>query len=391
VVPVLTTKPFGETTERADLRAMVEALLSRHLPPERARALDREGAFARDVWRALGEAGLLGLGGPEEAGGSGGTVGDAAAVVEEIARVLPGLAVDYVLGGMTVRLLTEADAGAARRLLPDLAAGRRIGSFGLSEPDGGTDLLALRTTAREDGDEWVLDGRKLWISLATEADTIFTLARTDPVDPAHRSRGLSIIAVPTDQPGVTVRRVHLAGMRPAMTSEVFLDGARAPLGDLVGTRGRAMAALGATLDIERVLAAGISLGIARAALDLHVAYLGQREAFGRTLGSLQVLQHAAADSITELTAARALVAAAVAAIEAGAPARDLSGMAKLNAAETTARVVDRGMRALGAFGLAEEGPMQMFFRDARLQLFSPVSNEMVRNVLGESLGLDRSY
>lgn len=388
---MLTTRPFGESAEREQLRAAVQALLARQLPPDRALDMDREGAFDRALWSELGRAGLLGLGAPEDLGGSGGSVGDSLVVVEEIARVLPSLAVDYVLGGMLMRLFTEADAGELRRLLPDLAAGRTIASFGLSEPGGGTDLLALRTTARADVDSWVLNGRKLWISLATEADLIFTLARTDPTDPVHRSRGLSIIAVPTGQPGVTVRRVHLAGMRAARTAEVFLDDARAPVENLVGVRGSGLVALGRTLDIERVLAAGISLGIARAALDLHLDHLRTRTAFGRTLGSMQALQHAAADSITELTAARALVLAAVAAIETGADARALSGMAKLNAAESAARVVDRGMRALGAMGLAEESAMQMFFRDARLQLFSPVSNEMVRNVLGEALGLERSY
>ena len=370
---------------------MVQDLLCRHLPTERALESDRLGRFDRATWEALGQAGLLGLGAPEDLGGSGGTIGDAVAAVEEIARVLPSMAVDFVLGGMFVRLLTEADAGELRATLPDLLSGQVIGSFGLSEPGGGTDLLSLRTKAREEDGEWVLDGRKLWISLATESDLIFTLARTDELDPAHRSRGLSIIAVPTEQSGVVVRRVHLAGMRAAITSEVFFDGARAPLENLVGTRGRGMTALGRTLDVERVLAAGISLGVARGALDLHLEYLTQREAFGRTLGSLQALQHAAADSMTELAAARALTNAAVAAIEVGASAKDLSGMAKLNAAEMAARVVDRGMRAMGAMGLAQESPMQMYFRDARLQLFSPVSNEMVRNFLGEAMGLERSY
>jgi alkylation response protein AidB-like acyl-CoA dehydrogenase len=388
---MVTTRPFGESDERTQLRSMVESLLRRQLPPDRAAEVDRAGRFDRPTWTALAEAGLLGLGADEDLGGSGGSVGDAAAVVEEIARVLPSLAVDYVLGGMFVRTLTGPDAGPMRRLLPGLLSGRSIGCFGLSEPDVGTDLLNLRTTATADGDGWVLNGRKLWISLAVEADVMFTLARTDPTDPDHRARGLSIIAVPTDQPGVTIRRVHLAGMRAAMTSEVTLDGARADRESLVGVRGRAMATLAETLDVERVLAAGISLGIARGALDLHVTYLRQREAFGRSLGSMQALQHAASDSLTELSAARALVGTAVSAIEAGAPARDLAGMAKLNAAEATARIVDRGMRAMGAMGLAEESAMQMYFRDARLQLFSPVSNEMIRNVLGEALGLGRSY
>lgn len=388
---MLTTRPFGEPTERSHLRATVQSLLAKHLPPHRALECDRQGVFDRAAWDALGAAGLLGLGCAEDLGGSGGTVGDSFAVVEEVARVLPSLAVDVVLGGMAMRLLSETDAGAARALLPALAEGRTIGAFGLSEPDAGTDLLNLRTTAREVDGGWVLNGQKLWISLAMEADVIFTLARTDEADPEHRSRGLTLIAVPTDQASVVTRRVHMAGMRAAISTELFLDGARAPLDNVVGERGRGMAALGRTLDIERVLAAGISLGIGRGALDLHLQHLRQRKAFGRALGSLQVLQHAAADSMTELTAARALTACAIAAIESGAPARDLSGMAKMNAAEATARVVDRGMRAMGAMGLAEESAMQMFFRDARLQLFSPVSNEMVRNFLGEAMGLPRSY
>lgn len=152
-----------------------------------------------------------------------------------------------------------------------------------------------------------------------------------------------------------------------------------------------MRLLSKTLDVERVMSAGISLGIGRGALDLHVRYAREREAFGAPIGALQAVQHPAADSITELSSARALTNTAVRAIERDEDAADLSAMAKLGAAEATARIVDRGMRAMGAMGLAQESAMQMYFRDARLQLFSPISNEMVRNVLGESLGLPRSY
>lgn len=388
---MLSTAPFEEPTDRHDLRRMLDQLLARHLSPEKALAIDRQGIFDRDVWNALGQAGLLGLGADEEAGGSGGTVGDALAVTEELARVLPSLAVDYVTCGMAMRMLAEPGAGAASTLLPAIASGDEICAFGLSEPGVGTDLLSLRTTARQIDDQWILDGQKTWISLGQEADVLFVLARTDAIKDGHKARGLSIIAVPADQPGVTTRRVHLAGMRAAITCEVFLDGAVAPLENLVGTRGRAMNILGQTLDVERVLAAGISLGIGRAALDLHVKYAGEREAFGRPIGALQAVQHPAADSIADLTAARALINTSVRTIESGESASDLSAMAKLFAGEATAKIVDRGMRAMGAMGLAEESAMQMLFRDARLQLFSPVSNEMIRNILGESLGLPRSY
>ncbi|WP_165950384.1 acyl-CoA dehydrogenase family protein [Actinomadura sp. GC306] len=392
---MLGTKPFEETQERGDLRDMVAALLARELPPDRALALDREGLFAADAWTALGKAGLLGLGGDESAGGTGGTVGDAVAVTEEIARVLPGLAVDYVTCGMAMRMLGDGTgtvgSPATAAWLPAIASGEMICSFGMSEPDVGTDLLNLRTSARVEDGRWVVKGQKLWISLAHKAEVAFVLCRTDPPEAGRRSRGLSVIAVPLDQPGVTVNRVHLAGMRAAGTCEIYFDDATAPLDHLVGERGRGLALLAQTLDVERVLAAGISLGIGRAALDLHLAHLREREAFGGPIGRFQALQHAAADSLADLSASRALVATSVRAIEDGRPATALTAMAKLVAGESTARIVDRGMRAMAAHGLAEESAMQMYFRDARLQLFSPVSNDMIRNILGESLGLPRSY
>ena len=288
---MLGTAPLNEPDTRVELRALTAELLSRHLPPEKALATDRAGSFDRSLWLRFGEAGLLGLAADEARGGSGGTVGDAVAVTEEIARVLPSLAVDYVLSGMAMRMLAEPDCGAVSAWLPEVAAGRMICSYGLSEPEAGTDLLALRTRAAEVKGEWRVTGQKTWISLAGEADYVFVLCRTDPPQEGRRSRGLSLIAVPTDQPGVTVRRVHLAGMRAAMTCEVFFDDAVAPLENLVGERGRGMRVLSKALDVERVMAAAISLGIARGALDLHIAYAKERTAFGRPIGAFQAIQH----------------------------------------------------------------------------------------------------
>ncbi|MFS3126886.1 acyl-CoA dehydrogenase family protein [Nocardioides sp. Bht2] len=383
--------PTEEPQTRADLREMTATLLARHLPAHRAQELDEQGMFDRELWRELGTSGLLGIAAPEDSGGSGGTVGDAIAVTEEIARVLPSLAVDYVLSGMVTRMLSEPDLEAPASWLADAASGSQIFSYGLSEPDVGTDLLALRTRASRTDDGWLISGQKTWISLASEADLIFVLCRTDPATAEHTSRGLSLIAVPTDQPGVQVRRVHLAGMRAAMTCEVTLDNAVAPPDHLIGERGRGMRILARTLDVERLMAAAISLGIGRAAAELHQEYACQREAFGRPIGALQAVQHPLADSAAELAAARALIEATTVRLEQGQSTHPQAAMAKLVSSETTARIVDRGMRALGAMGLATESRMQMYFRDARLQLFSPISNEMTRNLLGESLGLPRSY
>ncbi|QCX27928.1 acyl-CoA dehydrogenase family protein [Nocardioides jishulii] len=388
---MLTTQPSREPAERSALRTVVRGILDRHLPGPEALETDRRGTFSRVTWEALGQAGLLGIGADEALGGSGGTVGDAVAVTEEVARRLPSLAVDHVLTGMAMRMLTSPDCGATSSLLPRVATGEAIASYGLSEPGAGTDLLALRTRAELRDGQWHLHGQKTWISLAHEAEVVFVLARTDPATDGRRARGLSLIAVPTDQPGVQVTRVHLAGMRAAGTCEVFLDDAVAPAENLVGERGKGLRILSQALDVERVMAAAISLGIGRAALDLALSYAHEREAFGAPIGALQAVQHPLADSMAEFHAARALVDLSVRRIEEGEDAIAHAGMAKLVASETTARIVDRSMRAMGAMGLAEESAMQMYFRDARLQLFSPISNEMIRNLVAEDAGLPRSY
>lgn len=381
------------TPESDALRDLVRDYLASELPWERVQELDADDRFPRDIWEGLGRLGVLGLGIPEEHGGSGGTVTDAVVACIELARVYPSIAVDYVLCGMVARMLADHGTPEQRdRWLPGLAAGERIYAYGISEPDGGTDALALRTRARQVDGGFEVSGSKLWISMAGEADEIFTLVRTDDPDPPERrARGLSVLAVATDQPGVEVRRVHLAGMRGAGTCEVVLDHARASEDSIVGPRGRGFHMLRGTLNVERLLSAAISIGIGSAALEHAVGYAAEREAFGRPIGGFQAIQHGLVDAATGLAGAMLLTDRAVTLLDRGEEATAISSMAKLAVAEATAVVVDRGMRVLGGMGLAREAPMQLWFRDARLQLFSPVSNEMIRNLLGEAMGLPRSY
>lgn len=384
--------PLLPSAERDALRGTVAGYLDAVLPYERVAELDEAGEFPRDVWKGLGDLGVLGIGVPEELGGSGGGAADSLVVVVEIARRFPSLAVDYVLCAMVARMLGDHGTALQREWLRGLADGSAVYAYGISEPDAGTDALALRTRAERTGTGWSVTGRKLWTSMAAEAELIFALVRTDPPDPPERrARGLSLLAVPTRQDGVAVARVHLAGMRAAGTCEVAFDAAAAPAEHLVGQRGRGFHLLRETLDVERILSAGISLGIGQRAFELTVAYAGQRTAFGRPIGAYQAIQHPIADSATELAGALLLTERATLAHEAGGEATGPSAMAKLAAGEAAARVVDRGMRATAGMGLARESPMQMLFRDARLQLFSPVSNEMIRNLLAERLGLPRSY
>lgn len=380
---------FREDHEIA-LTESIQGLLSRHLPEERAAQADRDRVFLRDVWTALGENGMLGLGMPEEHGGSGGGVAESTIVTRELARILPSMAVDYVLCGMVGR--TIIDSGQHTNLIEGLASGERIYSYALSEPGGGSDLLSLRTQATLEQGMWRVNGQKLWISLANESDLIFTLVRTDEPDSGRsRASGLTLLIIPKNQPGVETNKVNLSIMRAAGTCEVFFIDALAPADSVVGERGRGLHALRGTLDVERVLSAAISLGIGHGALDLVLRYVNERDAFGGPIGRFQAVQHPLAESAAELTAASLLVEHAARLIDRGLPASQESAMAKLVAAECVNRLVDRAARAMGAMGIAEESPMQRYLRDARLQLFSPVNNDLVRGIVAQSLGMPRSY
>jgi acyl-CoA dehydrogenase len=263
--------------------------------------------------------------------------------------------------------------------------------FGMSEPGGGTDVLALKTRAAMEGDEWVVRGQKLYTSFADDADAILVLCRTDAAEGAKRARGLSLVLTPRNQPAVEVRRLELMGMRAACTCEVFLDGARASADAVVGQEGRGWYHLLATLDEERILCAAMYVGITSAVLDQALQYARDREAFGRPIGAFQAVQHPLADTATELEQIRLLTAKAAWLLSNGRECSMEACMAKLAATEAAVRATDRCMRVLGGYGLVEESAMERLFRDTRLGPFSPISNEMVRNIVGERLGLARSY
>lgn len=383
---------FEPPPEHDALRASVRDFFDRELPEPRIREMDRARRIPRDLWQRLGQLGWPGLSVPTEYGGSGADVMTGTVLCEEIARRFPSLATDWLLVSMTARVLRESGTQAQKsELLPRLARGDFLMSFGMSEPGGGTDVLALRTRATLGVDGWVVTGQKLYTSLADDADAILVLCRTDPVEGSKRSRGLSLVLTPRHQDGVRVRRLELMGHRAACTCEVFLDEARAPADALVGERGRGWHTLLRSLDEERILCAAMYVGITAAALDQARQYASDREAFGRSIGAFQAVQHPLAETATELEQIRLLTAKAAWLQSNGRDCAMEAAMAKLAASEAAIRATDRCMRVLGAFGLVEESPMERLFRDARLGPFSPISNEMVLNLIGERLGLPRSY
>jgi len=383
---------FESIPEHEALRDSVRDFFDRELPEARIREMDRARRIPREIWKRLAQLGWPGLSVPAEYGGSGADVMTGAVLCEEIARRFPSLATDWLLVSMTARVLRESGSAAQKsELLPKLASGEFLMSFGMSEPGGGTDVLALTTRATLDGDQWIVKGQKLYTSLADDADAILVLCRTDPAEGAKRSRGLSLVLTPRHQEGVRVRRLELLGHRAACTCEVFLDEARAPADALVGERGRGWHTLLRSLDEERILCAAMYVGITAAALDQALRYANDRVAFGRSIGAYQAVQHPLAETATELEQIRLLTAKAAWLQSNGRDCAMQAAMAKLAASETAIRATDRCMRVLGAFGFVEESPMERLFRDARLGPFSPISNEMVLNFIGERLGLPRSY
>ncbi len=374
------------------LRQTIRDFFRDECTPEKVREYDVARRYPKELWRRLGELGWLALPVGEEHGGVGADVRTSVVMVEEIARHFASLAVDWVLVSMDARLIEQfGTAEQKAELLPRLASGETTLAFGLSEPDGGTDVLGLRTRARLHEGQWVIKGQKLYTSMADDSDHVIVLARTSEPPEGKRARGLSLILMPTAQPQVQIRRLHLMAMRAAGTCEVFIDDALAPANAVVGEEGRGFYHLLSTLDNERILAAAISLGIAQGALDEMVRYAKERHAFGRPIGGFQAIQHYIADAATEVKAARLLVEHAAVLQSQGLDCATESTMAKLFAGEMVNRVTDRGMRILGGYGLVEESAMERHFRDARLQVFSPISNEMARNFIGERLGLPKSY
>lgn len=383
---------FEPVPEHEALRDSVREFFNRELSEPKIREMDRARRIPRELWKRLAELGWPGLTVATEYGGSGGDVMTSAILCEEIARRFPSLANYWVITSMAARVLSESGTEKQRaEYLPKLAAGEFLMSFGMTEPGGGTDILGLKTRATLEGNEWVVRGQKLYTSLADDANAILVLCRTHPVEGTKRSRGLSLILTPVHQDGVNVRRLELMGQRAGCTCEVFLDDARAPADAVVGDVGRGWHTLLRTLNDERIVCAAMYVGITAAALDLALQYAKDRTAFGRPIGAYQAVQHPLAETASELEQIRLLTARAAWLHANGRECSVEAAMAKLAASEVAIRATDRCMRVLGGFGLVEESPLERLFRDARLGPFSPISNEMVRNFIGERMGLPRSY
>jgi alkylation response protein AidB-like acyl-CoA dehydrogenase len=354
----------------------------------RAAAGERDGVFPRDIFRLLGNAGLLGLPYPEELGGGGQPYETYLQVVEELATAWLAVGLGVSVHTLTCfPLVTAGTAEQQDKWLPDMLGGDQLGAYCLSEPGSGSDAAALRTRAERDGDEFVIDGVKAWISHAGQADFYTLFARTSGEhDGPGRASGISCLHVPAGTPGVAAGPAeHKMGMRGSVTAQMIFQGARVPAGNLVGEPDRGFRIALAALDSGRLGIAACATGVAQAALDVAVAYAGQRRQFGHAIIDFQGLQFMLADMATGVAAARALYLAAARRKDAGKPFGQQAAMAKLLATDTAMKVTTDAVQVLGGYGYVEDFPAERLMREAKVLQIVEGTNQIQRVVIGREL------
>ncbi len=387
------SSPTGDDEERAELRSLVRQIVAGEATDERLRTLDEAEQFDQELYTTLGEAGLIGLEASAD-GKEGADPRSQTVVLEELGATATSMAVCLVVQYMGVQLLTSHGSELQRKeILAPLLEGRTMVAFALTEPDGGTDVArVMRTKADlQDDGSWVLNGTKTWISGAANAEHAIVVARTAAPEPSAID-GITMFLVPLSTPGIDVRELQTVAIHGLDTCEVNFDDVKIPAGAVLGEAGRGFRQVLATLNGERLNAAATALGIARGAHETALAYAKERQAFGRSIGGFQAPQHRMVDDAVRIEAARELTRRAASAEAAGERADVLSAMAKLAASEAATQAADNGMRLMAGAGLSREYPMQRYFRDARLYTFAPLTDDMIRNYLGERLlGLPRSF
>jgi alkylation response protein AidB-like acyl-CoA dehydrogenase len=378
---------FSFTEEQRMLQDSARRLTQRIATPDYVRRLDRERAYPDELYAAWIEAGLLRLPFPEEYGGLGRSLVDLAIVAEEISRPSSDLVMAFggsVFCGLNV--LRKGSEEQRRRWLPRLLAGEIKMSISMSEPDAGSDVGAMRASARREGDHYIVKGRKIWATGAGAAHNVINVyVKTDP-KASHR-HGLSLLLIDNDTPGVKLRRLDMLGRRSVGTYEISFEEARVPADRLIGGENKGWDCVLSGLQVERTVAAACDCGSARGVLDMALQYAKDRAQFGRPIGSFQVIAHMLADMQTEIEAAWALTLRAAAMVDDGESALREITMAKLFASEAYAKVANTGMQVLGGMGYSMEMDMQRHFRDARAATIAAGTSQIQRNLIAGLMGL----
>jgi butyryl-CoA dehydrogenase len=377
---------FSLTHDQELLRQEVRRFAEERIRPGVAER-DSKREFPLDIVRELGALGLFGLFVPERWGGAGFDMVSYVVAIEELARACPATAVTVSVSNSVCcwPILRFGSDEIRDSALRELAGGDAIGGFGLTEPGAGSDASAIRTAARREGGEWVLDGEKAWITNAGFARWFVVVARTAQ---GTGSKGLSAFVVPADAPGFSVGTPeHKLGLRASRTAPLYFTGCRIPAGNLLGEEGEGFRIAMATLDHSRLGIAAQAVGIHQRALELAVEYARERRQFGRPIAEHQAVQMKIAQMATELEAARALTraAAAVADSPGGADPGRLASQAKLYASEAANRACQESLQLHGGNGFHEDYEISRLYRDVRVTTIYEGTSEMQRLVIARRL------
>jgi alkylation response protein AidB-like acyl-CoA dehydrogenase len=370
-----------------DLRQTVRTWLEKNVAPHHDR-WEHDGIVPREVWLSGGEQGLLGFDVDERFGGGG--VRDFrynAVLDEEVTRVgASGLGFGLHNDVVAPYLRDLATEEQAQRWLPGFCRGELITAIAMTEPGTGSDLQSIRTTARRDGDSWVLNGAKTFITNGINADLVIVVARTDPEAPG--AKGTSLLVVERGMPGFTRgRNLEKVGLKAQDTAELFFDDVRVPAENLLGTENRGFAHLMENLPQERLSIAVGAVAACETVLAQTREYVTSRTAFGRPVGSFQHSRFVLAELHTETTVARTFVDECIRQLGAGELTAVDAAMAKYWTTELQNKVADRCLQLHGGYGYMDEYPVSKAWRDARVQSIYGGTNEIMREIIGRSLGL----
>jgi isovaleryl-CoA dehydrogenase len=374
---------FGLGDEIDMLRESVRDFANDHIAP-RAADIDASNQFPRDLWPLLGDLGLLGI--TVEDGGAG--LGYLAHVVamEEISRASASIGLSYgAHSNLCVNQLRRCGSKEQKdKYLPKLISGEHVGALAMSESGAGSDVMGMRTTAVRDGESWILNGSKMWITNAPEADTsiVYAVTGSDPT----KSDKLSAFIVERDFAGYSIaQKLDKLGMRGSDTSEIVLENCQVPAGNLLATEGKGASILMSGLDYERLVLGAGPLGIMRACFDLVMPYVHDRKQFGQPIGTFQLMQGKIADMYTAMNACRSYVYAVAQACDRGETTRFDAAGCILVAAEKATWMAGETVRALGGNGYINEYPAGRLWRDAKLYEIGAGTSEIRRMLIGREL------
>ena len=372
------------TEDQLALRDLARKIAEEKIRPVAAQ-YDRDGTFPWDIVKVFAEAGLFGIVIPEEFGGLGMGVFELAIVTEELSKACGGITLALAASALgTFPILLSANEEQQKRYLPDLAEGKYLAAFGLTEPNAGSDAGSMRTRAVRDGDDYILNGSKIFITNGGVAHAYTIIAVTDPT---KGSRGTSAFIVQDDYPGFKVgKHEDKMGIRASATNEIVFEDCRVPAANRIGREGEGFIVAMKTLDKSRPGVAAQALGIAQGAFDLAVDYAKHRIQFGHPILNLQAIQFMLADMATSIESSRALLYATARHIDKGS--KDIgrySAMSKLYAADVAMKVTTDAVQIFGGYGYMRDYPIEKYMRDAKITQIYEGTNQIQRSVIGHSL------